>query len=126
METIDKDLIAKDLGVGILTLSDIIKEICKPGRDIREDMPKPILRSDVLKIQDIKEGMILKGIVRNIVDFGIFVDIGIKHDGLVHISELSNNYVKNPLNIVSVGDIIKVRVIGIDLDKKKVNLSMKF
>ena len=126
LETIDKDLISKDLGVGILTLSDIIKEICKPGRDIREDMPKPILRSDVLKIQDIKEGMILKGTVRNIVDFGIFVDIGIKHDGLVHISELSNNYVKNPLNIVSVGDIIKVRVIGIDLDKKKVNLSMKF
>ena len=97
----------------------------KPGRDPREDMPKPILRSDVLKIEDLKEGMILTGTVRNVIDFGAFVDIGVKHDGLVHISELSDLYVKNPRDIVAVGDIVKVKVLSVDLEKQKVALSMK-
>ncbi len=108
-----------------MTLTDIIAELSKPGRDPREDMPKPILRSDVLKIEDLKEGMIVTGTVRNVIDFGAFVDIGIKHDGLVHISEMSDKYIKNPANIVSVGDIIKVKVIKIDLERQKVSLSMK-
>jgi len=97
----------------------------KPGRDPREDMPKPILRQDVLKIEDLKEGMILTGTVRNVIDFGCFVDIGVKHDGLVHISEISDSYIKNPSEVVSVGDIVKVKVIKIDLERQKVGLSMK-
>ena len=116
---------AKALNVGEMTLKDIIDELSKPGRDPREDMPKPILRQDVLKFEDLKEGMILTGTVRNVIDFGAFVDIGIKHDGLVHISEMSEKFVKNPSDIVSVGDIVKVKVIGIDNDRQKVKLSMK-
>ena len=116
---------AEKLNVGQMTLQDIMNEISKPGRDPREDMPKPILRADVLKFEDLKEGMTLTGTVRNVIDFGAFVDIGVKYDGLVHISELSNNYVKNPSDIVSVGDIVKVKIIGIDFDRKKVSLSMK-
>ncbi len=116
---------AKKLDVGELTLQDIINELFKPGRDPREDMPKQILRSDVLKFEDLKEDMVLKGTVRNVTDFGAFVDIGVKHDGLVHISELSNNFVKNPSEIVSVGDIVDVKVIKIDQEKQKVSLSMK-
>ena len=108
-----------------MTLEDIIKELSKPGRDPREDMPKPILRNDVLKFDDLQEGMILTGTVRNITDFGAFVDIGVKHDGLVHISELSDKYVKKPTDVVSIGDIVKVKVIGIDKERQKVNLSMK-
>ena len=117
--------IAKELDVGELTLKDIISELSKPGRDPREDMPKPILRSDVLKFEDLKEGMVLTGTVRNVIDFGAFVDIGVKHDGLVHISEISEGYVKNPRDVVSVGDIVKVKVIKIDSEKLKVGLSMK-
>ena len=117
--------VAKELNIGVPTVRDIIKELQKPGRDPREDMPKPILRSDVLKMEDLKEGMILTGTVRNVIDFGAFVDIGVKNDGLVHISEMSDKYVKNPMDVVSVGDIVKVRVIKIDLEKKKVSLSMK-
>lgn len=116
---------AKALNVGEMTLKDIIDELSKPGRDPREDMPKPILRQDVLKFEDLKEGMILTGTVRNVIDFGAFVDIGVKHDGLVHISEMSEKFVKNPSDIVSVGDIVKVKVIGIDNDRQKVKLSMK-
>ena len=116
---------AKELDVGEMTLTDIIEELSKPGRDPREDMPKPILRSDVLKLDDLKEGMVLTGTVRNVIDFGAFVDIGVKHDGLVHISEMSDKYIKNPSDIVSVGDIIKVKVIKIDKDRQKVGLSMK-
>ena len=108
-----------------MTLQDIISELVKPGRDPREDLPKPILRNDVLKIEDLKEGMILSGTVRNVIDFGAFVDIGVKHDGLVHISEMSEGYVKNPSDIVSVGDIVKVKIINIDLERQKVKLSMK-
>lgn len=116
---------AKELDVGELTLQDIINELSKPGRDPREDMPKQILRSDVLKFEDLKENMVLKGTVRNVTDFGAFVDIGVKHDGLVHISQLSNNFVKNPSDVVAVGDIVDVKVIGIDAEKQKVSLSMK-
>lgn len=125
LNTLNVNDIANELNVGVPTVTDIIKELQKPGRDPREDMPKPILRSDVLKIDDLKEGMVLKGTVRNVIDFGAFVDIGIKNDGLVHISEMSENYVKNPMDVVSVGDIVNVRVIKIDLEKGKVGLSMK-
>ena len=116
---------AKDLQVGELTLKDIIEELSKPGRDPRDEMPKPVLRSDVLKFEDLKEGMILTGTVRNVIDFGAFVDIGVKHDGLVHISELSDKFVKNPSDIVSVGDVVKVKVIKIDTERQKVGLSMR-
>ena len=116
---------AKELDVGEITLKDIIQELSKPGRDPREDMPKPVLRADVLKFEDLKEGMILTGTVRNVTDFGAFVDVGVKHDGLVHISQLSNSFVKNPSDVVSVGDVVKVKIIGIDEDRKKAQLSMK-
>ena len=116
---------AKELEVGEMTLKDIIDELSKPGRDPREEMPKPVLREDVLKFEDLREGQILTGTVRNVTDFGAFVDVGVKHDGLVHISELSNSFVKNPSDVVSVGDIVKVKVIGIDMERQKVKLSMK-
>ena len=116
---------AKELEVGEMTLKDIIEELSKPGRDPREEMPKPVLRADVLKFEDLKEGQILTGTVRNVTDFGAFVDVGVKHDGLVHISELSNTFVKNPSDVVSVGDVVKVKVIGIDTERQKVKLSMK-
>ena len=116
---------SKELDIGEMTLGDIIEELSRPGRDPREDMPKPILRSDVLKLDDLKEGMVLTGTVRNVIDFGAFVDIGVKHDGLVHISEMSDKYIKNPSDVVSVGDIVKVKVINIDRDRQKVALSMK-
>ena len=116
---------AKELNIGEMTLKDIIDELSKPGRDPREDMPKPVLRSDVLKFEDLKEGMVLNGTVRNVIDFGAFVDIGVKYDGLVHISEMSDKYIKNPSEVVSVGDVVKVKVINIDSDRKKVSLSMK-
>ena len=117
--------LAKELEIGEMTLTDIISELSKPGRDPREDMPKPILRSDVLKFEDLREGMVLTGTVRNVIDFGAFVDIGVKHDGLVHISELSDSFVRNPSDVVSVGDIVKVKVLKIDFDRQKVSLSMK-
>lgn len=117
--------LSEKLEVGQVTLKDIIAEIKKPGRDPREEGIKPILRTDVLKIEDIQEGMTLKGAIRNVVDFGAFVDIGIKNDGLVHKSEMSNSFVKDPMSIVTVGDIVDVKVIGIDLNKKRVALSMK-
>lgn len=117
--------IAKELEVGELTLKDIIEELSKPGRDPREEMPKPVLRTDVLKFEDLREGQILTGTVRNVIDFGAFVDVGVKHDGLVHISEMSEKFVKNPSDIVSVGDVVKVKVIAIDRERQKVKLSMK-
>lgn len=126
IENIGLKNLSEKLNVGEVTLKDIILEIKKPGRDPREeDGMKPILRTDVLKIEDIKEGMTLKGTVRNVVDFGVFVDIGIKNDGLVHKSQMSNKFVKDPMEICSVGDIIDVKVIGIDLEKQRVSLSMK-
>ena len=125
LTTLDVPKVAKELDVGELTLQDIIDDLSKPGRDPREEMPKPILRTDVLKFEDLREGMILPGTVRNVIDFGAFVDIGVKHDGLVHISEMSEEYIKNPSDVVSVGDIVKVKVIGIDQERQKVKLSMK-
>ena len=125
LKNIDIKEMAKELNIGEMTLTDIIEELSRPGRDPREDMPKPILRSDVLKLEDLKEGMVLTGTVRNVIDFGAFVDIGVKHDGLVHISEMSDKYIKNPSDIVSVGDIVKVKVINIDKERQKVALSMK-
>ncbi len=125
LKIVDIQKTAKELEIGEMTLTDIIEELSKPGRDPREDMPKPILRSDVLKLEDLKEGMILTGTVRNVIDFGAFIDIGIKHDGLVHISEMSEKFIKNPSEIVSVGDIVKVKVISIDKERQKVGLSMK-
>lgn len=116
---------AKELEVGEPTLKDIIIELMKPGRDPREEMPKPVLRSDVLKFEDLSIGMILTGTIRNVTDFGAFVDIGVKHDGLVHISEMSDKFVKNPSEIVSVGDVVKAKVIDIDKERQKVKLSMK-
>ncbi len=125
LASINIEKTAKELQVGELTLNDIIKELSKPGRDPREDMPKPILRSDVLKFEDLKEGMVLTGTVRNVIDFGAFVDIGVKHDGLVHISQMSEGFVKNPRDVVSVGDIVKVKVLNIDFERQKVGLTMK-
>ncbi len=116
---------ADQLGIGELTLRDIIKELEKPARDPREDMPKPVLRNDVLSLSDLKPGMILKGTVRNVIDFGAFVDIGVHQDGLVHISELSDRFVKHPLDVVSVGDVVEVRVLSVDEKKKRIALSMK-
>lgn len=125
LKTVDVTKMAKELEIGEMTLKDIIEELSKPGRDPREDMPKPILRQDVLKLEDLQEGMILTGTVRNVIDFGAFVDIGVKYDGLVHISEMSDKFIRNPSDLVSVGDIVKVKVIKIDRERKKVGLSMK-
>lgn len=121
----DREKTAERLGIGRLTLDDIIKELEKPGRDPREEMPKPVLRTDVLEMKDLSEGMILKGTVRNVIDFGAFVDIGVHQDGLVHISKLTNKkYVKHPLEVVSVGDVVDVKVLSVDLQKKRIQLSM--
>ncbi len=121
----DKTKLSKELGIGEITLSDIIKELEKPGRDPRDEMPKPILRTDVLEMSDLKEGMILKGTVRNVIDFGAFVDIGVHQDGLVHISQLSNKrFVKHPLDVVSVGDIVEVKVLSVDAPKNRISLTM--
>ncbi|MCR5628447.1 Tex family protein [Eubacterium sp.] len=121
----DTKKISKELEIGEETLKDIIKELEKPGRDPREDAPAPILRSDVLEMEDLKEGMVLKGTVRNVIDFGAFVDIGVHQDGLVHISEMSDKYIKHPLEVVSVGDIVDVMVMSVDLKKKRIQLTMK-
>ena len=110
---------------GRITLTDIIKELEKPGRDPRSDMPAPILRTDVLEMKDLKEGMILKGTVRNVIDFGVFVDIGVHQDGLVHVSQITNKkFIKHPLDAVSVGDIVDVKVMSVDLQKKRIQLTM--
>ena len=122
----DKKKMAAELGVGEITLTDILKELEKPARDPREEMPKPILRTDVLEMKDLKEGMILKGTVRNVIDFGAFVDIGVHQDGLVHISQLSDKkFVKHPLEVVSVGDVVDVKVMSVDLQKQRIQLTMK-
>ena len=116
---------AESLGTGEITLRDIVKELGKPGRDPREEMPKPVLRTDVLDMKDLKEGMILKGTVRNVIDFGAFVDIGVHQDGLVHISQMTDRYIKHPLEAVSVGDIVEVKVLSVDEKKKRISLTMK-
>lgn len=114
-----------ELEIGEITLQDIVKELEKPARDPRDEMPKPILRTDVLDIKDLKEGMVLKGTVRNVIDFGAFVDIGVHQDGLVHISQMSEKFIKHPLEAVSVGDVVEVRVLGVDEKKNRISLSMK-
>ncbi|MDO5146981.1 MAG: Tex family protein [Eubacteriales bacterium] len=119
------EALSEELGIGLLTLKDIIEELEKPGRDPRNDMPKPVLRTDVLEMKDLKEGMVLKGTVRNVIDFGAFVDIGVHQDGLVHISQMSDRYIKHPLEIVSVGDVIDVQVLHVDIGKKRIQLTMK-
>lgn len=121
----DKKLLAQELGIGEITLTDILKELEKPARDPRDDMPRPILRSDVLDMKDLKPGMILKGTVRNVIDFGAFVDIGVHQDGLVHISQITDRYIKHPLEAVSVGDIVEVEVLSVDTAKKRISLTMK-
>ena len=121
----DKKKMAEELGIGEITLTDILKELEKPARDPREDMPAPILRSDVLDMKDLKPGMVLKGTVRNVIDFGVFVDIGVHQDGLVHISQITDKYIKHPLEAVSVGDIVDVKVMDVDLTKKRISLTMR-
>ncbi len=121
----DKKKMAEELGIGELTLTDILKELEKPARDPREDMPKPILRSDILEMKDLKPGMVLKGTVRNVIDFGAFVDIGVHQDGLVHISQITEKFIKHPLEAVSVGDVVDVQVISVDVPKKRIALTMK-
>ena len=125
LDNIDIELVSNELGVGELTLLDIIEELKKPGRDPREDMPKPILRSDILSLDDLEEGLVLTGTVRNVVDFGAFVDIGVKQDGLVHISEISDNFIKHPSDVLKVSDIVKVKIISVDRNRNKIGLSMK-
>jgi uncharacterized protein len=123
--TKDKKKLAEKLDIGEETLTDIVTELEKPGRDPRDEMPKPILRGDVLAMEDLKEGMVLKGTVRNVIDFGAFVDIGVHQDGLVHISQLTDKkFVKHPLDVVSVGDIVDVKVLGVDIPKKRISLTM--
>ena len=121
----DYKKMAEKLGVNEITLRDIVKELTKPGRDPREEMPKPVLRTDVLDMKDLKEGMVLKGTVRNVIDFGAFVDIGVHQDGLVHISEMTERFIKHPLEAVSVGDVVDVKVLSVDLKKKRISLTMK-
>lgn len=121
----DKKKMAQELGIGEMTLDDILKELEKPARDPRDDMPAPILRSDVLEMKDLQPGMILKGTVRNVIDFGVFVDIGVHQDGLVHISQITDKFIKHPLEAVSVGDIVEVKIMSVDLAKKRIQLTMK-
>jgi len=116
--------LAELLGVGEPTLADILGGLARPGRDPRDELPPPVLRQDVLKMEDLREGMRLRGTVRNVVDFGAFVDIGVKQDGLVHVSKMADHYVRNPFEVVSVGDIVDVTVINVDLDRGRIGLSM--
>jgi len=122
---VSPEKLAGELGTGAPTLKDILDNLEKPGLDPRDSLPKPILRQDVLKMEDLKPGMILQGTVRNVVDFGAFVDIGVKQDGLVHVSEMADRFVRNPLEVVGVGDVVTVRVLGVDLARGRVQLSMK-
>ena len=116
---------AEQIGVGVPTLEDMIKELEKPGRDPRDEAPAPVLRSDVLSMEDLQEGMVLAGTVRNVIDFGVFVDIGVHQDGLVHISQICDRFIKHPLEAVKLGDVVKVKVLSVDLEKKRISLSMK-
>lgn len=125
LKGMDQENLAESLGIGVPTLTDIVSELAKPGRDPRADMPAPILRTDVLSMEDLREGMILKGTVRNVIDFGAFVDIGVHQDGLVHVSQMSHRFVKHPLDVVKIGDIVEVKVISLDIAKKRIGLSMK-
>lgn len=125
LKTIDIDKFCAENEVGKITINDIADALLKPGRDVRDELPKPVLMSDLLSISDLKPGMILTGTVRNVIDFGAFVDIGVHQDGLVHISQISNKYIKNPTEVLSVGDIVKVKIIDIDEKKNRISLSIK-
>ena len=116
---------AAECGVGVPTLQDIVKELIKPGRDPRDELPAPILRTDVLELKDLKPGMVLSGTVRNVIDFGVFVDIGVHQDGLVHISQVSNKFIKHPSEVVAVGDVVKVAVLDVDQKRGRISLTMK-
>ena len=125
LSTENVPILAEKLGIGEITLNDIVDSLLKKGRDPREELEQPILRSDILSMKDLKPGIILTGTVRNVIDFGAFVDIGVHQDGLVHISEISNKYIKHPTEVLSVGDIVNVRVLDVDSKKKRISLSMK-
>ena len=125
LEAYGAEKAAAECGVGVPTLRDIAKELCKPGRDPRDELPKPILRTDVLEMKDLKPGMVLTGTVRNVIDFGVFVDIGVHQDGLVHISRVCNRYIKHPSEVVTVGDIVKVAVLDVDEKRKPISLTMR-
>ena len=124
-KVLDYKKMAQELGIGEITLQDIVKELEKPARDPRDEMPKPILRTDVMEMKDLTPGMILKGTVRNVIDFGAFVDIGVHQDGMVHISQMTDKFIKHPMEVVSVGDIVEVKVLSVDLAKKRIALTMK-
>ena len=121
----DYKKMAQEMGVGEITLRDITAELEKPARDPRDEMPRPVLRSDIMEMKDLKPGMVLKGTVRNVIDFGAFVDIGVHQDGLVHISQMTDRYIKHPLEAVSVGDVVDVKILSVDMDKKRIALTMK-
>ncbi|MBR6741729.1 MAG: S1 RNA-binding domain-containing protein, partial [Clostridia bacterium] len=116
---------AEELGVGVPTLTDIVKELERPGRDPRDELPPPLLRSDIMSMEDLKTGMELTGTVRNVIDFGAFIDIGVHQDGLVHISQITNRFIKHPSEVLKVGDIVKVWVLGVDVRKKRISLTMR-
>ncbi|MBR5903617.1 MAG: S1 RNA-binding domain-containing protein, partial [Clostridia bacterium] len=118
-------VLADKLGVGVPTLQDILRELKKPGRDPRDELPPPMLREDVLDMKDLKDGMILQGTVRNVIDFGAFVDIGVHQDGLVHVSQISDKFIRHPSEALKVGDVVTVKVLGVDLNKKRISLTMK-
>ena len=122
---IGEETIAEKIGVGVPTLNDIVTELLRPGRDPRDELPPPLLRTDVLDIKDLKSGMDLDGTVRNVIDFGAFIDIGVHQDGLVHISQICDKYIKHPSEVLKVGDIVKVRVLSVEPDKKRISLTMK-
>jgi uncharacterized protein len=124
LKNIDKEHVAEQIGVGVPTLELIIENLQKPGRDPRESLPKPVLRNDIMKMEDLNEGQVLEGTVRNVVDFGAFIDIGVKQDGLLHISEMADRKVKDPHNIVSVGDILKLKIVSLDLERGRIGLSL--
>ena len=125
VKLLGEEKVAGQLGIGLPTLRDVVKELMKPGRDVRDDLPAPILRTDVLDIKDLKAGMVLTGTVRNVIDFGVFVDIGVHQDGLVHISQVCDKFIRHPSEAVSVGDVVKVVVLEVDEKKKRISLSMK-
>jgi len=125
VEALGEEQVAQQCGVGVPTLKDVVKELLKPGRDPRDELPPPILRTDVLELKDLKPGMVLTGTVRNVIDFGVFVDIGVHQDGLVHISQVSKKFIKHPSEVVAVGDVVKVVVLEADEKKKRIGLSMK-
>ena len=120
-----ENAVADSIGVGVPTLTDIVSDLTKPGRDIRDELPKPVLKSELLGIENLKPGMVIDGVVRNVIDFGVFVDISVHQDGLVHISEISKDYIKHPSEVLKVGDVVTVKVTAVDVAKKRISLTIK-